>query len=174
MKPLFVILLFIALVFLFLKRRRSKWNPIDNIHFGGTMGFLLGDKYEFCLSRLKHLNIPIDSNDYDDENKLMTESRWGYDVTFGKDFYNNIKEVRFSFKDKILESIAIEIDYSEYGIKDMYGILVSRLSKVLGKDPKLCTNDFAKWPSRKGDITLSIFNFDLSKTEILSIQILRH
>lgn len=34
-------------------------NPIDGIRFGGVMGFMLGDSYEFCLSRFKHLNLQV-------------------------------------------------------------------------------------------------------------------
>ena len=56
-----------AIKFIFTPRSAKKVvmssNPIDGIRFGGVMGFALGDSYEFCLSRFKHLEISVDSID---------------------------------------------------------------------------------------------------------------
>lgn len=50
-------------------------NPIDGIRFGGVMGFMLGDSYEFCLSRFKHLDIAIDYQDKTGDNSMIMG--WG-------------------------------------------------------------------------------------------------
>lgn len=150
-------------------------NPIDGIHDGGTMGFLLGDKYKFCLSRLKHLGIKIDSNDFEDEfHQLMVGSTLGSHVTWGTNEFNNIKNVDFRFKNKSLSSISIYVDYSQSTIEEMYYILLSRLARVLQREPNISTNEISKWFSNKGSVSLMIFKDDYSqnKEKKLLIQVL--
>lgn len=148
-------------------------NPVDGIRFGGVMGFELGDSYEFCLSRFKHLNLNINEDDISDDSVL---GHFGNQyVIWGRDEYNHIKEVSFCFDKKILNGITIFIDFTEEGKKEMYRILVSRLSMVLGQEPMAYTEEFAKWNSYKGDVYLSIYPNSFSgddKEERLIIQIL--
>lgn len=151
----------VLLLFVFIINRGKKQvsfsNPIDGLHYGGTMGFLLGDKYEFCMSRFKHLNLTVDSNDFEDEMyKLGFSSYRSQYVIWGRNAFNNVKEVVFCFDNKKLSSISINIDFTSEGIKDMYGILVSRICRVLKNEPLFSTNEFTKWTSSKGSVLLGI------------------
>lgn len=138
-------------------------NPIDGIRFGGVMGFMLGDSYEFCLSRFKHLDIAIDYQD-----------KTGYDsmiMGWGKNQYNNINAVRFIFEQKKLSSIVIDVDFSKEGIRDMYGILISRICRVLKTEPILSDSKQTAWASPKSGIILFRHLVPIAEEENLLIQI---
>lgn len=139
-------------------------NPIDGIRSNGVLGFELGDEYLFCLSRLKHLNLSVDRDE------LNNNSSTGF-VTWGKGVFNNINEVRFRFDNKILTSIVIDIDFSSEGIKDMYGILVSRICRVLGQEPAMCTPRKAVWNTTRSDIELFIHMVPVLEEDVLLIRI---
>lgn len=154
-------------------------NPVDGIHFGGVMGFALGDSYEFCLSRFKHLKLQVNEDDFESETyKMGISSYRNQYVIWGKNTYDNINEVSFCYgQNKVLQSITIDVDFSKNGKNYMYNILISRISRVLGVEPFMCTNDFSKWTSSKGSICLSIYsdNFGMQpKSEKLLIQIMSH
>lgn len=154
-------------------------NPVDGIHFGGVMGFALGDSYEFCLSRFKHLKLQVNEDDFESETyKSGISSYRNQYVIWGKNTYDNINEVSFCYgQNKVLQSITIDVDFSENGKNYMYNILISRISRVLGVEPFMCTGNFSKWTSSKGSICLSIYseNFGmLPKSEKLLIQIMSH
>lgn len=138
-------------------------NPVDGIHFGGVMGFMLGDSYEFCLSRFKHLDISVDSVDKTGVNSMI--------VAWGKNAFNNVNEVRFIFDGNRLVSIVIDIDFSKEGIKDMYGILVSRLCRVLGVEPYLSDTKQSAWVSNNCGIILFRHLIPIAEEENLLIQI---
>ena len=163
MRVLIVILLlivtFVSVVIYIGRKRRimANSNPIDGLHAGGTMGFLLGDSYDFCKSRLQHLNIPIDSNEMENEIHQLIAGNLGSDVCFGSNMFNNILYVRFKFIDKKLDAISINIDYSSIGINEMYIFLQKRISQVLRKEPYPSTKEFTIWQSHPGSITLNIF-----------------
>jgi len=82
-----VVLLAVVLKFVFTPRSTKKVtpssakkivkssNPIDGIRFGGVMGFMLGDSFDFCWSRFKHLNIDVDSIDKTGANSMIVA--WG-------------------------------------------------------------------------------------------------
>lgn len=177
-------LIAVALKFIFTSSNSAKKvvmssNPIDGIRFGGVMGFELGDSYEFCLSRFKHLNLQVNEDDFESETyKMGISSYRNQYVIWGKNAYNNVNEVSFCYdKNKVLQSITIDVDFSENGKNYMYNILISRISRVLGVEPFMCTRDFSKWTSSKGSICLSIYsdNFGmLPKGEKLLIQIMSH
>lgn len=61
------LLLAVVLKVIFTPRSEKKVvmssNPIDGIRFGGVMGFMLGDSYEFCLSRFKHLKLQVNEDE---------------------------------------------------------------------------------------------------------------
>lgn len=136
----------------------SSSNPIDGLQPGGTMGFMLGDSYAFCKSRFKHLNLSVSEDGFEsDTYKIGLSSYRDQYVIWGSEF-ENIEEVCFCFgTDKVLKSISISMDYSKMGKKDMYGILVSRISRVLGIEPMMCLDFFSKWCTSKSDISLSIY-----------------
>lgn len=153
-------------------------NPVDGIHFGGVMGFALGDSYEFCLSRFKHLKLQVNEDDFESEAyKMGISSYRNQYVIWGKNTYDNINEVSFCYgKDKVLQSITIDVDFSENGKNYMYNILISRISRILGVEPFMCTSDFSKWTSSKGSICLSIYSDSFGmqpKSEKLLIQIMK-
>lgn len=139
-------------------------NPIDGIRQGGVMGFELGDEYLFCLSRFKHLNLSVDRDE------LNNSSSTGF-VTWGKGVFNNVNEVRFRFDNKRLSSIVIDIDFSAEGITDMYGILVSRICRVLGQEPVTSTNKKTVWSTRRSDIELFRHIVPVLEDETLLIRI---
>lgn len=138
-------------------------NPIDGIRFGGVMGFMLGDSYEFCLSRFKHLDIAIDYQDKTGDNSMI--------MGWGKNQYNNINAVRFIFEQKKLSSIVIDVDFSKEGIRDMYGILVSRICRVLKTEPILSDSKQTAWASPKSGIILFRHLVPIAEEENLLIQI---
>lgn len=153
-------------------------NPVDGIHFGGVMGFALGDSYEFCLSRFKHLNLQVNEDDFESETyKMGISSYRNQYVIWGKNTYDNINEVSFCYgQDKVLQSITVDVDFSENGKNYMYNILISRISRILGVEPFMCTSDFSKWTSSKGSICLSIYSDSVGmqpKSEKLLIQIMK-
>lgn len=115
-------------------------NPIDGIRFGGVMGFMLGDSYEFCLSRFKHLKLQVNEDDFESETyKSGISSYRNQYVIWGKNTYDNINEVSFCYgQNKVLQSITIDVDFSENGKNYMYNILISRISRVLGVEPFIC------------------------------------
>lgn len=139
-------------------------NPIDGIRQGGVMGFELGDEYLFCLSRFKHLNLSVDRDE------LNNSSSTGF-VTWGKGVFNNVNEVRFRFDNKRLSSIVIDIDFSAEGITDMYGILVSRICRVLGKEPVTCTPRKAVWETTRSEVELFRHMVPVLEEEALLIRI---
>ncbi len=139
-------------------------NPIDGIRQGGVMGFELGDEYLFCLSRFKHLNLSVDRDE------LNNSSSTGF-VTWGKGVFNNVNEVRFRFDNKRLSSIVIDIDFCAEGITDMYGILVSRICRVLGQEPVTSTNKKTVWSTRRSDIELFRYIVPVLEDEALLIRI---
>lgn len=139
-------------------------NPIDGIRQGGVLGFELGDEYLFCLSRFKHLNLSVDRDE------LNSSSSTGF-VTWGKGVFNNVNEVRFRFDNKRLSSIVIDIDFSAEGITDMYGILVSRICRVLGQEPVTSTNKKTVWSTRRSDIELFRYLVPVLEEEALLIRI---
>lgn len=139
-------------------------NPIDGIRQGGVLGFELGDEYLFCLSRFKHLNLSVDRDE------LNSSSSTGF-VTWGKGVFNNVNEVRFRFDNKRLSSIVIDIDFSAEGITDMYGILVSRICRVLGQEPVTSTNKKTVWSTRRSDIELFRYIVPVLEEETLLIRI---
>lgn len=138
-------------------------NPIDGIRFGGVMGFMLGDSYEFCLSRFKHLDIAIDYQDKTGDNSMI--------MGWGKNQYNNINAVRFIFEQKKLSSIVIDVDFSKEGIRDMYGILISRICRVLKTEPILSDSKQTAWTSPKSGIILFRHLVPIAEEENLLIQI---
>lgn len=138
-------------------------NPIDGIRFGGVMGFMLGDSYEFCLSRFKHLDIAIDYQDKTGDNSMI--------MGWGKNQYNNINAVRFIFEQKKLSSIVIDVDFSKEGIRDMYGILMSRICRVLKTEPILSDSKQTAWASPKSGIILFRHLVPIAEEESLLIQI---
>lgn len=138
-------------------------NPIDGIRFGGVMGFMLGDSYEFCLSRFKHLDIAIDYQDKTGDNSMI--------MGWGKNQYNNINAVRFIFEQKKLSSIVIDVDFSKEGIRDMYGILISRICRVLKTEPILSDSKQTAWASPKSGINLFRHLVPIAEEENLLIQI---
>ena len=169
MKVLILLIVVVVIVAIVLKIRSAKKvamssNPVDGICFGGVMGFMLGDSYEFCLSRFKHLDINVDYQE-----KTGTDSMI---LTWGKNQYNNINEVRFMFDNKKLASIVIDIDFSKDGIQDMYGILISRICRVLRTEPIMSNPKQTAWASPKSDIILLFRHLvPVSEEEILLIQI---
>ena len=146
------------------KKIAMNLNPIDGIRPNGVLGFELGDEYLFCLSRLKHLDLSVDRDE------LNNSSSTGF-VTWGKGVFNNINEVRFRFENKRLSSIVIDIDFSSEGIKDMYGILVSRICRVLGKEPAMCTTMKTVWNTSRSDIELFRHMVPVLEEEVLLIKI---
>ena len=122
------------------KKHAMSSNPVDGIRFNGIMGFMLGDSYEFCLSRFKHLNLLV----YADG---LSNGNYSGVVEWGKNTFNNVNEVRFVFDNKILTSIVIDIDFSKDGITDMYGILVSRICRILGAEPIFSDAKQTAWAS---------------------------
>lgn len=138
-------------------------NPIDGIRFGGVMGFMLGDSYEFCLSRFKHLDIAIDYQDKTGVDSMI--------MGWGKNQYNNINAVRFIFEQKKLASIVIDVDFSKDGIRDMYGILISRICRVLKTEPILSDSKQTAWASPKSGIILFRHLVPIAEEENLLIQI---
>lgn len=166
MVVLIFIIAIVIVVIVFLrpsKKVAMASNPIDGIRFGGVMGFMLGDSYEFCLSRFKHLNINVDHQD-----KTGTDSMI---LSWGKNQYNNINEVRFIFDNKKLVSIVIDIDFSKEGIRDMYGILMSRICRVLKTEPVMSDTKQTAWVSPKSGIILFRHLIPISEEENLLIQI---
>lgn len=139
-------------------------NPIDGIRPNGVLGFELGDEYLFCLSRLKHLNLSVDRDELNNSSSTGT-------VTWGKGVFNSINEVRFRFENKRLTFIVIDIDFSCIGIKDMYGILVSRICRVLGQEPAMCTTMKAVWNTPRSDIELFRHMVPVLEEEVLLIRI---
>jgi hypothetical protein len=138
-------------------------NPVDGIHFGGVMGFALGDSYEFCLSRFTHLDISVCSVDKTGANSMI--------LVWGKGVYENINEVRFIFDNKKLASIIIDIDFSKEGIRDMYGILISRICRVLKTEPILSDSKQTAWASPKSGIILFRHLVPIAEEENLLVQI---
>ena len=138
-------------------------NPVDGIHFGGVMGFALGDSYEFCLSRFSHLEISVDSIDKTGANSMI--------LVWGKRVYENINEVRFIFENNELASIVIDVDFSKEGIRDMYGILISRICRVLKTEPILSDSKQTAWASPKSGIILFRHLVPIAEEENLLIQI---
>ena len=161
-------LIAVALKFIFTPSNSAKKvvmssNPIDGIRFGGVMGFELGDSYEFCLSRFKHLDINVDYQDNTGTDSMI--------LGWGKNQYNNINEVRFIFESKTLVSIVIDVDFSKDGIQDMYGILISRICRVLKTEPILSDSKQTAWASPKSGIILFRHLVPIAEEEKLLIQI---
>lgn len=161
------LLLAVVLKVIFTPRSAKKMvmssNPIDGIRFGGVMGFMLGDSYEFCLSRFKHLDIAIDYQDKTGDDSMI--------MGWGKNQYNNINAVRFIFEQKKLSSIVIDVDFSKEGIRDMYGILISRICRVLKTEPILSDSKQTAWASPKSGIILFRHLVPIAEEENLLIQI---
>ncbi len=161
-------LIAVALKFIFTPSNSAKKvvmssNPIDGIRFGGVMGFELGDSYEFCLSRFKHLDINVDYQDNTGTDSMI--------LGWGKNQYNNINEVRFIFESKTLVSIVIDVDFSKDGIQDMYGILISRICRVLKTEPVMSDAKQTAWASPKYGIILFRHPVLMTGGENLLIQI---
>ena len=146
------------------KKTVTNSNPIDGIRPGGILGFELGDDYLFCLSRFKHLNLSIDRDE------LSSGYSSGF-VSWGKGVFNNINEIRFRFDNKRLSLIVIDIDFTYEGITDMYGILVSRICRVLGQEPAMCTTKKTVWRTRRSNIELFRHTVPVMEDEVLLIKI---
>lgn len=146
------------------KKIAMSLNPIDGIRPNGVLGFELGDECLFCLSRLKHLNLSVDRDE------LNNRSSAGF-IVWGKGVFNNINEVRFRFDNNRLSFIVIDIDFSSEGIKDMYGILVSRICRVLGQEPAMCTTMKTVWNTSRSDIELFRHMVPVLEEEVLLIKI---
>lgn len=159
------------------KKKAANSNPIDGMHDGGTMGFLLGDEYKFCLSRLKHLKIKIDSNDLEDKTyQMFAGGVLDSYVVWGTNEFNNIRNVKFGFKGEKLNSISINVDCSQSSIEEMYDVMLSRLSRILRRKPNISTHDFSKWFSKKGAISLMILKDSFNKTggKKIVVYVLQH
>ena len=103
----YVLILFISLiVFLiimhYMKKRAMAGNPITTISPQGTMGFIIGDKWNFVLSRMLHLQLITK-----DEFKKYKEEYPAYigdwmECNYGcfvvSCHFNNIKQIEFSMK----------------------------------------------------------------------------
>ncbi len=174
-----VIIAVILVIFVFCrffnknKKHVMNSNPVDGLMWGGLLGFELGDDYDFCLSRLEHLNIVINEDDYSEhtyDGFILFEHLPKY-VVWGRNTYENVKEVSFQFREKILEGMSIDIDYSKYGISEMFSILISRISRVLGCEPMMQSGEFCKWASSRGAICLSRWKSQ-ENSEKLLIQVL--
>lgn len=139
-------------------------NPIDGITPNGVMGFNIGDSYAFCLSRFSHLNLQIDSSD------LVRGNECGF-VVFGRGMYNNINEVRCRFEQGHLYSVTIDIDYSKDGIRDMYGILKSRLCRILRKEPSYEERNRAMWAFSNTEVRLFRHIVPIIEEERLLVQV---
>lgn len=162
-----VVIVDATLKFIFTSRSVKKVvmasNPIDGIRFGGVMGFMLGDSYEFCLSRFKHLDIQIDYQDKTGTHSVL--------LGWGKNLYNNINGVRFIFDNKKLAVIVIDVDFSKEGIRDMYGILISRLCRILKTEPALSDSKQTAWVAPGCGIILFKHFVPIAEEENLLIQI---
>ena len=90
---------------------------------------------------------------------------------WGKNQYNNINAVRFIFEQKKLSSIVIDVDFSKEGIRDMYGILISRICRILKTEPMMSDSKQTAWASSKSGIILFKRFAPISGDEILLIQI---
>lgn len=135
-----VIVAITAKILIGAKKASISSNPVDGIRFNGIMGFVLGDSYEFCLSRLRHLNLLVNNDD-------LSNGNYSGVVAWGKNTFNNVNEVRFVFYNKILTSIVIDIDFSKDGITDMYGMLISRICRILGTEPIFSDAKQTAWAS---------------------------
>jgi len=166
-KIIFIVIIVAVMVMMFfcyLYNKSKKYqvnamssNPIDGLRWGGLLGFKLGDDYDFCLSRFEHLKIAIDEDDYKEHNCdgfILFEHLPKY-VVWGRNTYENVKEVSFQFREKILESMSIDIDYSKHGMSEMYDILMNRISIVMGCEPQIRSKEYYKWISSQGAIYLS-------------------
>lgn len=148
------------------RKQAMSSNPVDGICFNGIMGFMLGDSYEFCLSRLRHLDLLVNNDD-------LSNGYYSGVVSWGKNTFNNVNEVRFVFDNKKLTSIVIDIDFSKDGITDMYGILVSRICRILGTEPIFSDAKQTAWASvkTKSGILLSRHLMPVIEEENLLIHI---
>lgn len=146
------------------KKQAMSSNPVDGIRFNGIMGFMLGDSYEFCLSRLRHLDLLVNNDD-------LSNGYYSGVVAWGKNTFNNVNEVRFVFDNKKLTSIVIDIDFSKDGISDMFEILTIRIYKVLGQKPLACTRTQYVWGNSKGQVALFRHFIPVFEEESLLIQI---
>lgn len=146
------------------KKIATNSNPIDGIRPCGILGFELGDDYLFCLSRFKHLNLSIDRDE------LSSGCSSGF-ISWGKGVFNNINEIRFRFDNKRLSFIVIDIDFTYEGITDMYGILVSRICRVLGQEPAMCTTKKTVWRTSRSNIELFKHTVPVMEDEVLLIKI---
>lgn len=146
------------------KKQVMSSNPIDGIRPSGVMGFEIGDSYAFCLSRFRHLNIDINSND------LIGNNDSGF-VVFGRGEYNNINEVRCRFEQGYLFSVTIDVDYSKDGITDMYGILMSRICRILKKEPSCEEIRKKTWSYAHTDVMLLRHIVPIIEKENLLVQV---
>lgn len=159
-----VIVAITAKILIGTKKVSMSSNPVDGIRFNGIMGFVLGDSYEFCLSRLRHLDLLVNNDD-------LSNGICSGVVAWGKNTFNNVNEVRFVFDNKKLTSIVIDIDFSKDGISDMFEILTIRICKVLGQKPYACTRTQSVWGNSKGQVALFRHFIPVLEEESLLIQI---
>ena len=154
--------LIIIIAFVFFAKRGRNINPIDSITLKGTLGLCRGDSYKFVLSRIKWLNLPIKKHDFEGESII---GYWGMGrIEIVDDYWGLIHEVSFSFKDNQLDGVYMKMNYSEYGLEEMFGIVKTRITRVLNINPMYTSDDFVKWGySNTGFVSLSIMN----KTELL-------
>lgn len=160
----------VAIVFVALNPPKKKamvrnLNPIDGIRPNGVMGFEIGDSYAFCLSRFHHLSIRVN-----DDELAAGGAKSGF-IVFGRNEYNNIKEVRCRFEEGHLFSITIDVDYSKGGIRDMYGILMSRICRLLAEEPSYEEMKKAIWRYANTEIILLRHIVPILEEEKLLVQV---
>ena len=131
-----IVILVVVLFVWYIKTKARNSNPIDSISYSGMLGFKIGDKMNFVLSRAKHLRL-LTSKEFDkiiEDRDIMRDvmgMHSGFSVA--KNRFNNVDELYFGTNDgKIVTSMLIEIDWSSVGLEDMKDILEMRLSRNLG------------------------------------------
>lgn len=161
MKIIIIICFILVIIYILLSKISKRVNPVDGLYFGGTNGFNLNDKYDLCISRLKHLGVKF--KEPDNIQRAREHSMLGlpFYIEAGHNLYNNIKFINFEFEHDCLAAITIHIDYSKYGIEDMYNILAKRITKVLQQEPSYQSKEFSKWSNSKGAIVVTIFHNDI-------------
>lgn len=150
MKAVFIILGIAAILFVVVKSRQRRaqatLNPVDSILPNGTMGFMIGDSKAFTLSRIKHLGMAT-KQELDEYRELSSVMTWAGNLTVAKDMYAHIKDVTFSFNNDQLQQIIITFDKQPDEIAEFWGIVMSRIAKILG-EPNFMHDGIAKWNNK--------------------------
>ena len=113
MKTILIIAGLVVFVILFSRRNRRKVsNPIDTIKFGSCMGFKIGDRKQFVLSRINHLKLMSneEKEDFDLEEKMGSGAVLSQRmISTSKGIFNNIEGVSFTITNDKLTSIHISL-----------------------------------------------------------------